>query len=314
MRPILRATVVVVSGMAAIAMVPGAAHSAAAGGGDTGGTVTVGVGDGGSSGGGPGGASGGGSVSGGGNGGGTGGTGWICTYVKLVLNDGGGIAPGGATPGSWYSVTCTNQITGSSVTQTEWIPDQAPTSAPAVDPYSVALQAERSMVLPRPTVQFNPFGTAVVNLPTWLWIGPGTWHSRTVTASVGSVSATAVAVPDMVTWSMGDGDTVTCAGPGTPFDTGRPASSQVTGCAYSYPISSAGQPASDGIPDHGSFTVQATVTWSVTWSAQGTSGGGVLPSLTTSNAAFLRVEQVQSVNSDLASASAPTPRPQETAQ
>ena len=56
------------------------------------------------------------------------------------------------------------------------------------------------MVLPRPTVQFNPSGTAVVNLPTWLWIDPGTWHPRTVTASVGSVSATAHGKPPVIAW------------------------------------------------------------------------------------------------------------------
>ena len=295
MRPILRTMAVLVPGIAVLGSIPGTALGATSGGDGPGGTVTVGAGDGGSSGGDPGAPPGG---TGPGTGA-TGGNGWTCTSVKLALNDGGGIAPGGPTPGSWYSVICNNPVTGASVTQTVWIPDQAPVPTAGLDPYSVALQAERSMVLPRPTLQFNPSGTAVVNLPTWLWIGPGLWHAFTVTASVGPVSATAVAVPETVTWTMGDGGTVVCSGPGTPYDTTRPASQQSTGCAYTYPVSSVGQPSPDGNPDHGSFSVQATVTWSVTWSAQGASGGGQLPSLSTSASALVRVQQVESVNAGL---------------
>jgi hypothetical protein len=317
MRPVVRAAAVLVSGVAAIGLVPGTGLAATGGSDGPGGTVTVGVGDGGSGGTGssssPGGVGAtdgtpgtGPGTGGAGASGGAAGSGWICTYTQLALNNADGTPPGGPTPGSWYSVTCTNQSTGGQVTQTEWIanstptPTANPTSAPppVANPYTVALQAERSMVLPRPRLEFNPSGPAIVNLPTWLWIGDGVWHPFAVTASIGTVSATAVAVPEAVTWSMGDGHTVTCMGPGTPFDTSRPASTQSTGCSHAYLFSSAGQPSPDGNPDHGSFTVQATVTWSVTWTAQGAPGGGVLPSLTTSTTALLPVEQVESVNAD----------------
>jgi hypothetical protein len=43
-------------------------------------------------------------------------------------------------------VTCTDQSSGASTTQTEWIPDQSIATAPAVDPRSLALQAERSLI------------------------------------------------------------------------------------------------------------------------------------------------------------------------
>jgi hypothetical protein len=313
MRPVLKTAIGLVSGAAIIGMVPGTGLAATVGSDGPGGTVTVGVGDGGSVGPGSGPSSGGVAATGGSPGGpggasAGGGSGWVCTSTKLLLNDLGGTPPGGPTPGSWYSVTCTNQSTGGQVTQTEWIPNQtqspAPISAPApvANPYAVALQAERSMVLSRPNLQFNPSGASVVNLPTWLWISAGLWHPYTVTATIGTVSATAVATPTMVTWSMGDGHTVTSAGPGTPFDTTRPASVQRTGCSYAYPVSSAGQPSPDGNPNHGSFTVQSTVSWSVTWTAQGASGGGALPGLTTSATALLPVEQVESVNADSSTA------------
>ncbi len=274
-----------------VLLIPNTAHAGTSGGDSAGGTVTVGATDGGSSPGAPAGSGGGGEGSGG-----QGGSPWVCTYLKLVLNDGGGIAPGGPTPGSWYSVRCTDQSSGASTTQTEWIPDQSTATAPAVDPRSLALQAERSLQLPPPSGHFNPSNASTVNLPTWLWIDSGIWHPVSVTASAGTVSATAVANPVSVEWSMGDGAVVACRGPGTAFDSARPSSSQTTNCDYTYASSSAGQPSTDGNPNDGAFDVRATVTWTVSWSAQGAAGGGVLPTLYTSSDSLVRVEQVESIN------------------
>ena len=280
--------------MAAVALAPGAAFASSAGTDNPSGTVTVGAGDGGSAGGAASGPVGtGGSGSGGGS--------TVCTSVSLVLNDEGGIAPGGPTPGGWYSVTCTDLATGQSVTQTVWIADQPAPVAPTVSPYSVALQAERSIQLPRPSLHLNPSAAAVVNLPTWLWIDAALWRPYSVSASVGAVTATAVARPVSVTWSPGDGSAVTCPGPGTPFDSELPAAGQSTDCSHTYETSSAGQPSSDGLPDDASFPVRATVTWAVTWSTVGGAGGGTLPALVTTASTSLRVEQVESVNSGLTS-------------
>ena len=203
---------------------------------------------------------------------------------------------GGATPGGWYSMTCNNVVTGASFNQTLWISGQTPSPpTPAVDPRALALQAERSLQLPTPAVHFNPPGSSVVNLPTWLWVDDAMWHPYSVTASVGLVSATAVATPISVTWTMGDASVVSCDGPGLPFDVTRPASQQTTSCVHVYRISSAGGSAPDGDPDDAAFTVQATVSWAVEWSAEGSPGGGALPTLTTSASTRLRVEQVESI-------------------
>ncbi len=258
------------------------------------GSVTVGATDGGSSAGTPGSSPGTGGVPGGGSVGA-----WTCTSLALTLNDGPGIAPGGPTPGGWYSITCTNGITGASTTATEWITDQSVPSEPTINPRAVALQAENSLRLPGPSLRFDPAGTSVVNLATWLWVDPTIWYPHSVTAAVGSVQATAVATPVSVVWTMGDGGAVTCLGPGVAFDVDEPSTDQATGCSYRYSESSVGQLTPDGNPDHAAFTVRATVHWSVSWTASGAPGGGSLPSLTTTSAAALRVEQVESVNSDL---------------
>ncbi len=287
---------------------------AASSGNDGGNTVRVGASDGGSSpgwGGTPGG-SGGGAFAGnpgptGGSGGGTGsGTGSgasavSCTYMALTLSD---IAfpPGGATPGGWYSVSCYNP-NGTSLTQTEWITTASPATptaqapaAPAVDPRVLALQADESLHLPAPVLELNPEGSTVVNLPTWLWLAPGLWHSYSVSATAGSVTATAVATPLSVRWSMGDGGTVTCGGPGTPYAAG--AVGQSTTCSYTYRDTSTGQPSPDGDENDGAFTVNAVVTWGVTWASVGAPGGGTLPDLTTQASTGERVTQIQSVDAD----------------
>ena len=289
-----RCAAVVATAAAGMMVYASPAFAGAAGTDGPGGTVTVGASDGGSSPGGPGGAL----PPGGGSGGGTsGGSPWACIYTSLVLNDEGGFAPGGSTPGGWYSVTCIDDATGAATTRTEWISDQAVATAPAVDPHQVALQAENSLDLPVPSLHVNPSGPSVVNLPTWLWIDPSVWHQYSVTASAGTVSATAVATPESVTWEMGDGGAVVCTGPGHPFEAALPAGGQRTPCAFTYRTSSAGQPSSDGNPDDAAYTVRATITWDVSWTAQGAPGQGLLPSLTTSAESSLRVVQVESVNS-----------------
>jgi hypothetical protein len=295
-QPIVRVLAVISVVTIVAVCVPRTAQAAVAGNDGPSGTVTVGASNGGSIGGAPG------DSIGGEGGGGQGGSPWLCTYTTLTLNDEGGIAPGGPTPGSWYSVTCTDLLTGASTTETEWIPDQSATDTPAVNPYSVARQAENSLRLPSPNSYFNPSDLSVVNLATWLWINADIWHPYSVTASVGSVSATAVATPSSVTWSMGDGGMITCYGPGTPFDSTQPSSPQSTQCAYTYAISSAGQPSPDGDPNDDAFHVVTTINWSVSWSVQGAVGGGGLPALSTSTSTFVRVEQVESINSEASDA------------
>lgn len=289
-RPVLVSGVLL---LGATVVAPSGAAGAAAGSSDgPGGTVSVG-------------ASGAGEVPGspatsvgGGGGGSASGTGspWVCTDTPLTLNDESG-PPGGPTPGGWFSVTCADLATGSIVTTTEWIAQSAATTpTPAVDPRLLAEAAERSIRLPRPTLHFDPSGSAIVNLPTWLWIDPSLWRPEAVSASAAGITATAVATPRWVSWSMGDGTTVLCEGPGTAYDPAQPPDGQSTTCAHTYLASSAGQPSPDGDPNDAAFPVTATVDWSVSWSAVGAPGGGVLPDLTTSSSASERVSQVESLN------------------
>lgn len=267
---------------------PAGADSTGAGSG--GGTVSVGAGSGGGSAG-----SGSGGTSGGSSGGGSTSP-WSCIYTYLALNNQGGFTPGGALPGAWYSVTCVDAATSQQATQTVWVSGAAPPAGPTVDPHALALEAENSIQLPRPVLHMDPSGTSVVDLATWLWIDPSLWHNESVTASAGGVSATAVARPVDVRWSTGDGGEVVCQGPGAAYVWWLPSDVQSTSCSHEYLRTSAGQPTLDGNTDDGTYVVVASVDWTVSWTSVGVQGGGPLPALVTSDAALLRVVQVESVN------------------
>jgi hypothetical protein len=162
-----------------------------------------------------------------------------------------------------------------------------PAGQAAVSPAVLARQAYRFLPLPAPTIHTNPPADRqqLPNLPTWLWLDRESWGPRTATASIPGLSVTVTAVPVMVTWTMGDGGRVVCDGPGTPFDPARQPS-----CDYTYRRSSAGEPA-------GRFTVTATTTWNIIWTASGSvTGGGTLPPLARSAQTALAVAEVQAIN------------------
>jgi hypothetical protein len=84
---------------------------------------------------------------------------------------------------------------------------------------SLAERAYKTLTMPKPEPVMSPAANIpqLAGLPVWLWLRPGTWTPKSSTVSAGGVTVTATAVPQRVDWSMGDGSTVRCAGPGTPF-------------------------------------------------------------------------------------------------
>jgi hypothetical protein len=90
---------------------------------------------------------------------------------------------------------------------------------------------------------------------------------------------------------------VVCDGPGTPYDTSRPATGQSTNCSFTYRHSSAEQPQTGPSQNDRFFTVTVTTTWQVTWTGFGGSGG-TLPVLTTASSFPLPVTQRETVVTD----------------
>lgn len=192
-------------------------------------------------------------------------------------------APG--QPGAWYVYLCDRTgIIPAVYHPPVWIPDGQPGKAPSAA--ELAQQAHDQLVLPSPRIEANPAGTQLVNLPTWLWLDRASWGERSATAEVPGVSVTAVAKPTSVTWSLGDGVSVTCPGQGTPFPPGGDPRAASPDCGHLYRSSSAGQPGQ-------TFPVIATVHWTVTWSGAGQSG--TFPDLTTSATGRFRVAEAQAL-------------------
>jgi hypothetical protein len=159
-----------------------------------------------------------------------------------------------------------------------------------VSPAALARQALASAALPAVSIGTSPpTASLLVNFPTFLYLGGG-WAPVSALASAGGVSATVTATPSSVTWSTGDGGSVTCAGPGAPYDPSESFASQDPPlCGYTYRRSSAAAPG-------GVFTLTATVAYTVTWTAVGAPGGGALPALTRSASVGVAVGEIQVVN------------------
>ena len=198
------------------------------------------------------------------------------------LAESGTGAAKGDGPGAWYRKIC-NDAGGSTAT-VMWVPDR-------VDPRVLGEQAADRVPIPEVEIEMNPTPEqgAVVNVPTWLSINGGSWRPVNAQAAAGGVVVTATAAPRRVVWDMGNGDRVTCAGPGTPYDSTRPSSEQSTDCSYTYRQSSARA-------EGEAFAVTATVVWEVSWTVAGAAGGGSLGTAPRSQTVRLPVKEIQAVN------------------
>lgn len=222
---------------------------------------------------------------------GAGATAPVCEWVKLAseesliadrLAESGDGPERGQEPGAWYRHTCVGS-TGSTSTIV-WVTDR-------VDPLVLARRAADRAAIPSPALAFNPSPSegAVVNVETWLWVERSAWRAVSAQAASGGVTVTATAAPQRVVWEMGNGDRVTCNGPGPPYDRSKRPDEQTTDCSYTYRSSSARAAG-------GAFTVTATVSWAVTWSVTGAAGGGSLGTVSRSQSIRMPVREIQAVN------------------
>lgn len=157
-------------------------------------------------------------------------------------------------------------------------------------------EAFGSLPLPAPEVVLSPpADRVVVYAPMWLAVDDP-WEPRTSTVSVPGVSVVVSAYPVRVRYQMGNGDVVTCNGPGAKYDPGLPDGGQHTDCSYVYRRASAGQPSTAEHPAD-RYGLRATVDWQVTWSVVGAPGGGDLGTVSrTSDPVPVAVGEIQTFN------------------
>jgi hypothetical protein len=140
-----------------------------------------------------------------------------------------------------------------------WAP-QAP--GVDVDPAVLARRAVDRMQLQGIDIGIVPEDTpgsvGIVGMPQWMWVNepaPNTFGPITASASAGGFTVSATASVDRVVWDMGDGSTVTCAGPGTPYED-RFDIADSPDCGHRY-------------TKQGEYEVTATSYWTIEWEGIG---------------------------------------------
>lgn len=168
-------------------------------------------------------------------------------------------------------------------------------SSGTADLHALLDQATKAMSIPPPQVSLAPSATSTqfVGLPMWAWTDRSGWAPKTATVSAGGVSLSMTATPMYSVWSMGDGGSMVCRGPGTPY----PAASAVKAprkspdCGYAYSVPSTSRPG-------GAFPMTVTVHWKVAWTTT-TGLAGQTPDLTASSSLSLRVSEIQALVTDV---------------
>jgi hypothetical protein len=119
----------------------------------------------------------------------------------------------------------------------------------------------------------------------WTTVTPNTWGPISASASEAGLTVTITAKATQIVWDMGDGHSVTCTSPGTPFTNGDGGRQSPT-CGYTYD-----QPSRDRAG--GKYTVTATTSWVVNWA-----GGGATGEIdqTRTSATTVAIDELQVVN------------------
>lgn len=152
------------------------------------------------------------------------------------------------------------------VTRWIWLPGRPDTVV--VDPMTLVYESIAEMHLAPPQIKTAPAvgQVGLVNMPVWMWVTKteNTWGPIVRSASVPGLSVTATARVKAINWSMGDGKTVRCEGPGTPYTKAAGVQSSPT-CGHRY------TKASHKLPNC-KYPVTAVAQWDITW--QSTLGDG----------------------------------------
>jgi hypothetical protein len=184
----------------------------------------------------------------------------------------------GHTDGAIYACEVAPEVRVGSIIAGYQIPFWAatPPALPPPDPRVLAQQAMDSMNLKAINIgivpEDRPGSIGIIGLPSWMWVeapAENTMGPITRSASARGYTVTAVAKVTKIVWNMGDGRTVTCTGPGTPYADSYGKQSSPT-CGHTY-------------TRQGRYTVSATSYWTVEWAGIGQTGTIPIDFTTTTN-------------------------------
>lgn len=183
---------------------------------------------------------------------------------------------------SWTSCSLVDDPTGTAA----WLNNPAAPGAAILVAF-----AEEQLELELPSVATSPVrgGLQLVGVPVWFWVD--NFEPTSTTAEVPGLGATLTATPTRTRFQVtgpgrggpdGTSETVVCDGAGTEWEPGAGADPWAgSDCSYAFDWA-------------GTFTVEATVDWELTWTA--TNGQtGTLPAVSRTTTFTLNVVQAQAV-------------------
>ncbi|MBJ6615331.1 hypothetical protein [Streptomyces sp. I4(2020)] len=168
----------------------------------------------------------------------------------------------------------------------------------AITPQILAALAYQHMQLPDTEVTLAPEQTTKVNLPTWAWLDKAVFDEVQATAALNvpgfNLQATTTARPVSLTLEPGTDDAVTYPASGEcvinndgsigePYARGK--ANRTPPCGIKYLRSSG----------NGTYNLQATITWEISWTGTGGAGGD-LPDGAFGSTQAVTVQEIQSIN------------------
>ncbi|MGP3921315.1 hypothetical protein [Nonomuraea sp. 10N515B] len=162
--------------------------------------------------------------------------------------------------------------------------------APVVTPEMLLEQALKQLTPPAPmTVTAPPRDReGYTGLKHYFWAEREQWRPISARATAGPVWAEVAANPTTLVFSPGSGQkTISCKGPGLPYDHSRSPDAQKSKCWHRFTRSSAKLPGSQ-------YTVTVSIVWTASWVGSG-GAGGPLPPITTSATFPLRIAEGQAL-------------------
>lgn len=187
--------------------------------------------------------------------------------MGFQVPDGGGVDNLPDEGGQFVSRDCSASGGGR---QIYWVADGVGVPGlpglPVLTPEQLALEARNTLRLPEPDVGVNPDeatgNPALVNLPTWWWVGnDGALTQRT---QAGPVWAEVTATPYATSWIASAGSREDCAGLGFAYQA-HMSETQAGSCRYTYSFASLSE------------TATVETVWRVTWVGSGGTGGTLDP-------------------------------------
>lgn len=207
-----------------------------------------------------------------------------------------GGSPGVGRPGgSAFGIRCVP-----SLPVDELAASGGPAASPLPTPAELAARAFEQLQLPLPVPRHSPDvrlpdgrTATIVGENTWIWTDRGVWKPAVERVQAGPVWAEVTATPAGMTFNSGYGGSMSCSGPGTPYDRSLGLHAASPDCGFVYTRSSVGQP-------NDQTTAEWAIQWSVSWIGSDGSGsvGGDFPLMQSRARATFAVAEVQALRAN----------------